>query len=177
MSSEPLIEQVDGVWSHVSGILYRAVDPAYRHAALLGSRLAGRYSDADQPTLYLSSTPQGVEAALKAHAPDRNDQLDLLKFHVDAHKIIDLRNPAVLLAVGVDLADAVAPWQDIVKSEGRPTSWNVRRHLEALGANGLIDPSRTRPGLWHLVLFRWNSQNAPHVSDVQILSDPTATLP
>jgi hypothetical protein len=27
----------------------------------------------------------------------------------------------------------------------------------------LIDPSRKAPGLWHLVLFSWNQDNAPQV--------------
>ncbi|WP_368074223.1 hypothetical protein [Curtobacterium sp. SGAir0471] len=43
-----------------------------------------------------------------------------------------------------------------------PTSWLVRDRLVALGADGLIDPSRKRPGLWHLVLFRWNTADVPH---------------
>ena len=164
MFREPVVENVGGVWSSVSGSFYRAVDPAYEHAALLGSRLPGRYSDADQPTLYLSSSIQGVEAALAAHAVGRVGQLSLLKFCVDAGNIVDLRDSAVLLAVGIDLADAVAPWQDVVKHGGALSSWNVRRHLDELGANGLIDPSRTRSGLWHLTLFRWNSPNAPRVT-------------
>ena len=35
--------------------------------------------------------------------------------------------------------------------------------IEAQGADGLIDPSRKAPGLWHLVLFRWNVAGAPVV--------------
>ncbi|MDY7526362.1 RES domain-containing protein [Cryobacterium sp. 10I1] len=65
---------------------------------------------------------------------------------------------------GIDLADAVAPWQDIAKAGDEPSSWQVRRRLEALGANGLVDPSRKRPGLWHLTLFRWNGPDAPRVA-------------
>lgn len=159
-----MVENVDGVWSHVSGTFYRAVDPVFEHSALLGSRLPGRYSAANQPTLYLSSSTQGVDAALAAHTVGRVDQLNLLEFHVDAEKVVDLRDSAVLLALGVNLADAVAPWQDVVKLCGAPSSWRVRQHLEAQGAHGLIDPSRTRPGLWHLTLFRWNSPNAPRVT-------------
>ena len=164
MSGEPLVEQAGEVWSRVSGSFYRAVNPAYQDAALLGSRLAGRYSEPNQRTLYLSSSPEGVDAAMIAHAQGRVDELVLLKFHVEAHKIVDLRDPAVLLVAGVNLADAVAPWQDIVKNGGEPTSWKVRRRLEGLGATGLIDPSRKRPGRWHFTLFRWNSADAPRMA-------------
>ncbi|TFD57412.1 RES domain-containing protein [Cryobacterium suzukii] len=158
------MEQVGDVWSSVSGSFYRAVNPAYKDAALLGSRLAGRYSEPNQRTLYLSSSPEGVDAAMSAHTQGRVDELVLLKFHVEANNIVDLRDPAILLVAGVNLADAVAPWQDIANKGGEPSSWNVRRRLESLGATGLIDPSRKRPGLWHLTLFRWNSADAPRVA-------------
>ena len=74
-----------------------------------------------------------------------------------------IRDPVVLMA-GVNLADAAAPWQDIVKNGGEPASWKIRRRLEGLGATGLIDPSRKRPGRWHLTLFRWDSVDAPRVA-------------
>lgn len=93
----------------VHGTFFRAIDPAYRDFALAGSRSAGRYSRPEQPTLYLGSSPEGVEAAM-------------------------------------------------------PSSWRVRAQLEAVGASGLVDPSRKRPGLWHLVLFRWNEPGAPTVT-------------
>ena len=164
MSGEPSVEQVGDVWSRISGSFYRAVDPSHQDTALLGSHLAGRYSEPSQPTLYLSSSPQGVEAAMIVHTQGRVAELVLLEFQVEAHNIVDLRDPAVLLAAGIDLADAVAPWQNIAKAGGEPSSWQVRRRLEALGANGLVDPSRKRPGLWHLTLFRWNGRDAPRVA-------------
>lgn len=97
------------VWSRVTGSFYRAVNAAHQDGALLGSRLAGRYSGPTEPTLYLSSSPQGVDAAMLAHTGGRVDELVLLKFHVEAQNIVDLRDPAVLFAAGVNLADAVAP--------------------------------------------------------------------
>ena len=122
MSGEPSVKLAGDVFSRVTGSFYRAVNPAHQDAPLLGSRLAGRYSEPTQPTLYLSSSPQGVDAAMLAHAQGRVDELVLLKFHVEAHNIVDLRDPAVLFAAGVNLADAVAPWQDIVKIGGEPSS-------------------------------------------------------
>jgi RES domain-containing protein len=68
---------------------------------------------------------------------------------------------SALQAVGIDLEDALAPWQAIVEAGGTPRSWTVRDRLIEVGANGLIDPSRKSPGLWHLVLFRWNVAGAP----------------
>lgn len=145
------------------GIFYRAIDPQFREYALKGSRSAGRYSRPEEPTLYLSSSVDGVEAAMIAHKNDRSPSLEILEIEVEASGIFDLRDASALASLGVDIADAVAPWQDVAKSGGTPRSWSVRDRLIEVGANGLIDPSRKHPGLWHLVLFRWNEGDAPRV--------------
>lgn len=147
----------------VHGTFYRAIDPEFREFALAGSRSAGRYSRPDEPTLYLSSSTEGVEAAMMAHQEARAASPEIVEVDVEASRIVDLRHDVVLERAGIDLADAISPWQEIVASGGTPTSWLVRDRLMAGGANGLIDPSRKRPGLWHLVLFRWNEAKAPTV--------------
>ncbi|ALB54153.1 FIG00553507: hypothetical protein [Cronobacter universalis NCTC 9529] len=153
-------------YTRIEGIFYRAIDPAYRHFALSGSRAAGRYSRGDQPTLYLSSSPQGVEAAMQAHR-DNRASLEIIKVSVVAEKIFDLRNTDAVIAAGIDIKDAIAPWQETVKAGGIPPSWEVRARLESLGVNGLIDPSRKAPGLWHLVLFSWNENSHTQVRIIE----------
>lgn len=145
----------------VRGTFYRAIDPRFREDAIAGSRSAGRYSRPGEPTLYLSASIDGVEAAMIAHRDARPASLEILELAVEASAIVDLRDAAALAELGIDLADAVAPWQDTAASGGTPPSWAVRDRLVEAGANGLIDPSRKRPGLWHLVLFRWNEPGAP----------------
>lgn len=163
MADVRLMAGSEPFFSKVEGLFYRAVDPAYRLDALSGSRSAGRYSSAAQPTLYLSASPEGVDAAMQAHRAHRSAQLDILRVGVAADRICDLRNAAALAAVGIDLEDAFAAWQDVVAEGGSPRSWRVRQRLESLGAHGLIDPSRQAPGLWHLVLFAWNHGDSPRV--------------
>jgi RES domain-containing protein len=145
------------------GIFYRAIDPQFREYAIIGSRSAGRYSRPAEPTLYLSSSIDGVEAAMIAHKDSRSTSLKILEIEVEATGILDLRNPSAVAEIGINLSDAAAPWQDIAASGGTPRSWAVRDRLIEAGANGLIDPSRKRPGLWHLVLFRWNEADSPKV--------------
>ncbi|WP_026077202.1 RES family NAD+ phosphorylase [Brevibacterium senegalense] len=147
----------------ITGTFYRAVDPRFRDQVIAGSRRAGRYSRSSQPTLYLSSSVAGVEAAMIAHTDGTSPAPAIVAVEVAASRILDLRDPATVASAGVDLEDAVAPWQGIVAAGGVPTSWAVRDQLVEWGANGLLDPSRTRPGLWHLVLFRWNQADAPTV--------------
>lgn len=163
---QPLVRGDDALMRAVVGSFYRAVDPAHRASALHGSRSAGRYSPPDVPTLYPSASRDGVAAAMAAHAVERASDLDVLRFEVVAHRIADLRAHDALRAVGIDPADAAADWQDTVAAGGSPSSWRVREALEQRGAHGLIDPSRKRPGLWHLVLFRWNRPGAPVVREI-----------
>lgn len=142
--------------TRIDGLFYRAADPAFREYALSGSVTAGRYSAVSQPTLYLSSSPEGVEAAMLAHRTQRAPASEILCIRVAANNIFDLRDTHALQYAGIDINDAIAPWQEIVAAGDTPRSWRVRQRLEALGAAGLIDPSRKAPGLWHLVLFQWN---------------------
>jgi RES domain-containing protein len=140
----------------IRGRFYRAVDPDFEDHALAGSRTAGRYSPPDRATLYLSSSPDGVAAAMIAHTDERVPDLRVLAFDVEAHHVADLRDTAAMATLGVDPSDAAADWQADVAAGRTPRPWTVRERLERAGAAGLIDPSRKRPGLWHLTLFSWN---------------------
>ncbi|QWC85384.1 RES family NAD+ phosphorylase [Nocardioidaceae bacterium] len=142
----------------MSGVFYRAVAAAFRDRALSGSREAGRYSRPDQPTLYLSASRDGVEAALRSHG-GLDDSRDVVAVSVTASSVLDLRDGFSLRSAGLEVSDALSPWKDIVSAGGEPPSWAFRDSAEALGAHGLIDPSRQEPGLWHLVLFAWNRDN------------------
>ncbi|MDT0212153.1 MULTISPECIES: RES domain-containing protein [unclassified Curtobacterium] len=163
MSGTRTSDDRDVFASEVRGTFFRAVDPRFRASVIAGSRSAGRYSRPDEPTLYLSSSVAGVEAALVAHPDTRATEPVIVEVDVVAPRIVDLRDATARGAAGVDLEDATAPWQQVVADGGVPASWQVRDRLVALGADGLIDPSRKRPGLWHLVLFRWNTDGAPQV--------------
>ena len=147
----------------VSGTFYRAIDPRYAEAALLGSHKAGRYSRPDQPTLYLSASLAGVEAAMIAHQSERDHLRSVLSLQVDGANIFDLRKADALIEARNKAGDPFADWQSDVARGCDPSSWRVREWIEAQGAYGLIDPSRKAPGLWHLVLFRWNAGDAPTV--------------
>ena len=148
----------------LAGVFYRAVEARHRAFALEGSRGPGRYSSPAESALYLSASPEGVEAAMTTHRQDGQQARTLLSFEVRADRIFDLRNHHRCSAVGIDPAAAAASWREAVARGGEPPSWSVARRLKELGADGLIDPSRQAPGLWHLVLFRWNRPGAPQVT-------------
>jgi len=157
------IERDESPLVRVQGTFFRAIDPVHEQFALDGSRSAGRYSPPDVRTLYLSSSPEGVAAAMIAHLDDRVTALEVLEFHVSADRIADLRDAEAMAALGVDSEEAFGDWQADLAAGRNPKSWVVREALENAGAAGLIDPSRKRPGLWHLTLFSWNTEGAAHV--------------
>lgn len=161
LQNEPTVSRDPPFFCRVEGLFYRAINARDAAHAIGGSRAAGRYSSASQPTLYLSATKAGVEAAMIAHKTDRDMDLLRIQISVRAEAIFDLRDETARAALGCDLGDALAPWQAQVANGEEPKSWIVRQTIEAAGGAGLIDPSRKAPGLWHLVLFRWNIPGAP----------------
>lgn len=98
-----------------------------------------------------------------AHADARAANLEVLAFDVQAPGIADLRDRFAMAALGIDAEAAATPWQNDVAAGRSPASWHVREGLMQLGSHGLIDPSRKRPGLWHLTLFAWNHPGEPSV--------------
>ncbi|WP_345941332.1 RES family NAD+ phosphorylase [Nesterenkonia sp. E16_10] len=161
---EPTVQRQDpSPFISVRGTFYRAVDPSFRRGALDGSHSAGRFSPRKTPTLYLSASRAGVAVAMLAHTHSASPDREVLSFEVAASYIADLRDAATMASIGVDVDAAAAPWQDDVAAGRTPASWRVRERLLELGAQGLIDPSRQRPGLWHLTLFTWNRPDAPCV--------------
>lgn len=157
-SSSPFID--------LAGTFYKAVDARYAATVLEGSHSPGRYSSPEEPALYLSSSVVGVEAAMIKYASRAAQQQVLVRFTVEAQRIADLRDVAAMAGLGVDPQEAFGDWQAALAEGHTPASWQVRRRLEACGAHGLIDPSRQRPGLWHLTLFAWNRADAPTVTIV-----------
>lgn len=63
---------------------------------------------------------------------------------MDGLAVLDLRDPAVRRALGVDL-------EDLTGARVRPQALAAR--VRDLGADGLIVPSAARPEHWNLVVF------------------------
>jgi RES domain-containing protein len=161
--SMPQVTKSLAPFVQVTGTFFRAVADWPKVDPIAGSIAEGRYSRADQKTLYVSSSAEGVLAAMEDHPLPDGETRSIWSLFVDAGRIADLRDDAVFQAIGMRREDALRPWRDRLAQGLEPSSWAVRSGLEQMGAEGLIDPSRKAPGLWHLVLFRWNGENAAKV--------------
>lgn len=120
----------------IVGTFFRAVDPRFLDHAISGSRWAGRYSRPDQPTLYLSCSVEGVEAAMIAHADARPASLEIVPVAVDAPGIVDVREQTATAAFEVEASVVVAPWQDVAAGKSSAVVGSRPLQADAAGANG-----------------------------------------
>lgn len=153
-----IVTAADGLCS-LNGRVYRAVFEHDRAHVLAGSDRPGRFTPPGCRTLYTSTTAQGTLVALGPYMRTVDPPRTVVALDVQAQGICDLRDRAACAALGFDATLAAVPWH-----EAPPPSWTIVEMLIARGANGVIDPSRKRPDLFHLALFRWNEPGAPTVT-------------
>ena len=111
----------------------------------------------------MSGSPAGVAAAMARYG---DAERVLLRLRVEVWRLVDLRDAAACTALGIDPRRAREDWLAALERGDEPASWTVSDRVRALGAAGLIDPSRRAPGAWHPALFRWNTGDAPTVAVV-----------
>ncbi|WP_282611291.1 RES family NAD+ phosphorylase [Pelagibius sp. Alg239-R121] len=122
-------------------------------------RPPARFNRKGQDALYLSPNEESARVAIGQYVVEGGPPRGLFTFEVDYCKLFDLRNPQAAPVY----EDARQPWQCELEAERIPRSWGAADELRNAGHLGLIDPSRRRPGLWHITLFRWNEPGAPSV--------------
>lgn len=125
-------------------------------------RPAARFNREGQDALYLSPDEESARVAIGEYVKVSDPQRILLRFDVTAARLVDLRHPNSASIY----ANACQPWQSAIAKGLCPPSWTAADELRQANEIGLIDPSRRRPGLWHITLFRWNEPGAPSVVDL-----------
>ena len=139
-------------FARYAGPCWRAVAMGAEGRVLDGTVRAGRYNRPGERTLYMSSSPEGVAAAMARYGEaDRA----LMRLMVEADRLVDLRDRVACAALEIDPAAAKQDWIAALDRGETPPSWRVADRARAVGAAGLIDRSRRAPGQWHLVLFGW----------------------
>lgn len=124
----------------------------------------GRWHHSKQNALYLSGTPDGCRIAVKAYLQPNDPPRGIFPVEVSDARVLDLRDPATRDACSTSLADMHAFWADL-HAFGHPSpTWDVSDKARASGVDGLLTPSRSRPDLTHLTLFRWNESEAAQLS-------------
>ncbi len=135
-------------------------------------RPAARFNRKGQDALYLSPDELSARIAIGQYVKPDDPPRVLLTYELDRCALLDLRNPDA--ATLYDLARQ--PWRSALEAGEEPLPWKAAERIRDAGHAGLIDPSRRRPGLWHVTLFRWNEAGAPGVRRVG-MPEPIAVEP
>lgn len=125
-------------------------------------RPPARFNRRGQDALYLSPDIESAKVAIGQDVRDSDSPRVVLTFEVEKCALFDLRNPEASEIYVL----ASQPWRGPVATGGSVKSWLAADDLRDRGHLGLIDPSRRRPGLWHITLFHWNEPGAPNVRRV-----------
>lgn len=137
-----------------TGLCWRAVAAGQDARVLHGTVKAGRYNRPGERTLYMSSSPAGVAAAMARYG-DAERALVRLMVAVD-RRLVDLRDLVACAHLSIDPARVKEDWIAALNRGEEPASWAAADQARTIGAMGLIDASRRAPGEWHLVLFGWH---------------------
>jgi RES domain-containing protein len=159
----------------LSGVFWRMLAPRWSFEPLSGAgaaRAGGRWNEPGQAALYLSDS-HGT--AIAEYHQDLPRPGTLTSYAVDAKRLIDLADPAVQSALGLDQSFFRQAWKydrDIKKV--RPLCWDFARQAIAAGLCGLRVPSAQAQGN-NLVLWQWNTVDAPSVRVIDPLQDLPTT--
>lgn len=131
----PLLHHAGPVWRAV----FRGGDPLTPATAA-----EGRFHHSGQFALYTSLTPEGCAVAIRRYLRPGDPLREIVPLSITADRLADLRGqPAASLV-----------WQDI-RADGKPApTWAFSDAARAVGAEGMLYSSRSRPELTHLVIFR-----------------------
>lgn len=111
----------------------------------------------------MSPTAEWARLAVSGYMREDGLARVIFPLLVSQAHVFDLRDKEACLRLGLDREQANVSWRKVLAAGGRPPSWDVADAARGVGADGLIDRSRLRPGAWHVTLFRWNGLNGPRV--------------
>lgn len=123
----------------------------------------GRFHHSGQRTLYCSPSPEAAGQATARYWTPQDPPRVAIPLHLGRARLADLRDPAVLRALGLTGQEAAIPWLP-ERAAGQPaTSWRASDAARSAGFDGMIYTARSAPARWHLALFRWNLADGPRL--------------
>lgn len=158
----------------VSGRFFRTVlaDRIDQVLAAPGPDSAGRYHRLGQPAIYITQHADWAVIATGIYAREDGRERVIVPLELDGARVLDQRDAAVRAAHGLSLDDTMARWRPHLAQGRDAPSWRNADAARAVGADGIVDPSRGILGGWHVALFRWNAPGAPQL---RVAGDPLPT--
>ncbi len=162
------------------GRFWRVHAPRWAHAPLSGlgvARYGGRWSPQGTAALYMS---QDIATAVAEYEQELGIRPSTFcAYDVDVGGVLDLCQPEMLEALGIDPTLPLAAWKTALLIERRrPSSWGLAERFMAAGMAGVLVPSTRLKGGINLVLWRWNDDAARRVTALDpqraLLRDPSS---
>jgi RES domain-containing protein len=159
----------------IAARFWRVLAPRWANEPLSGAgsaRHGGRWNAAGTPALYMSAE---LTTAVAEYEQDLGIRPGTFcAYDVAVEGVLDLRDPAVLAARGIDPADRFCAWKAILAlRKERPPGWRIAETLALAGAAGILVPSVQMAGGTNLVLWHWNDMPERRV----LALDPLRDLP
>ena len=151
--------------TEISGVFVKIVFASDMEIQLkrgLADRPAGRFNRVGQDALYLSPSEEAARVAMGGYVKEDDPGRVLLQYEVGGCNLYNLRHAG---AANI-YVQARQSWRDVYAAGQNPMSWDAADQVRELNHVGLIDPSRRKPDLWHVTLFRWNESDAPNVKRI-----------
>jgi RES domain-containing protein len=149
------------------GIVYRAHHPHWAFDPLSGAgaaRHGGRFNRVGQPALYTSLSLNTAWLEAQQGFVLKAQPMTICSYRIECDGIEDLRDPSVLNAHGIALADLECPWEAMARAGAEPPSWILADLLMARGVSGIMVPSfayGAGPNDHNLIFWTWSDQ-PPH---------------
>jgi RES domain-containing protein len=154
---------------------WRVLAPRWAHEPLSGAgaaRYGGRWNPQGVAALYMSADLATAVAEYEQEIGIRPGTF--CAYDVDVAGILDLCQPNVLVAAGIEPEVRFSAWKTILLIQRqRPPSWDIAERPIAAHLVGILVPSTRLAGGINLVLWHWNDSPDRSVTAL----DPQSDLP
>jgi RES domain-containing protein len=126
------------------GQVYRAHHPRWAYLPTSGegaARHGGRFNRVGRPALYTALDPTTAWMEAQQGLPFKAQPMTLVAYRVDCTAVVDLTDPGVVGAVGIDGSDLGCPWEDLADRGLEPPTWRLAEALVAAGVQAAMVPS------------------------------------
>ncbi|TPG12716.1 RES family NAD+ phosphorylase [Sphingomonas oligophenolica] len=150
----------------VSGRFYRSMIATRADAVIdaPGPISAGRYHRPGEPALYITREPEWAGIAVRRYSVEDGLPRVIVPVDLSEARVFDQRDAAACASLGIDPDRSNQDWRAALAAGEEPGSWVAADRVRRIGADGIVDRSRSINGGWHVALFRWNGIGGPTVT-------------
>lgn len=157
-----------------TGSVFRAHHPMWAFAPESGEgarTFGGRFNAPGVAALYTSLSLETAWLEAQQGFAFKAQPMTICSYIVDCEDVLDLREPAGLMATGVTAVDLACAWEDLASRRQSVPTWELAKRLRGQGCAGIVVPSFAAKASVrdaNLVFWSW-SRMLPH--RVEVIDD------